>query len=41
MGRQVSDALPCLDAVFAPAKRIVGRRIAEEYLLVPLAGRAA
>ena len=41
MVREASDALPSLEAVFAPAKRIVGRRIAEEYLLVPLAGRGA
>ena len=35
------DSLPALETVYAPAPRIVGRRIAEEYVLVPLAGRGA
>lgn len=38
----MSDASPdLLEAVFARSERIVGRRIADEYLLVPLAGRGA
>jgi Coenzyme PQQ synthesis protein D (PqqD) len=36
----MSDA-PTLDAVFLPSERIVGRRIVDEFLLVPLAGRGA
>lgn len=36
-----ADSLPALDAVYSPAARIVGRRIADEYVLVPLAGRGA
>lgn len=33
------DAL--LDAVFARSERVVGRRVADEFLLVPLRGRGA
>jgi hypothetical protein len=32
---------PQLDEIFARSDRMVGRRIAEEYLLVPIVGRAA
>lgn len=30
-----------LDAVYARSERMVGRRIADEFILVPLAGRGA
>lgn len=30
-----------LDAVFARSERMVGRRIADEYVLVPIVGRGA
>jgi hypothetical protein len=36
-----SDVPPQLDDIFARSDRMVGRRIAEEYLLVPIVGRAA
>jgi hypothetical protein len=40
--RSTPEASPeVLDAVFARSERVVGRRIADEYLLVPLAGRGA
>lgn len=36
-----SDLPPQLDEIFARSDRMVGRRIAEEYLLVPIVGHAA
>ncbi len=36
----MSDAVT-LGAVFARSERVVGRRIVDEFLLVPLAGRGA
>jgi hypothetical protein len=36
-----SDVPSQLDDIFARSDRMVGRRIAEEYLLVPIVGRAA
>ena len=39
--RPEAGSLPALEAVYSPAPRIVGRRIADEYVLVPLAGRGA
>jgi Coenzyme PQQ synthesis protein D (PqqD) len=36
-----SDLPPQLDEIFVRSDRMVGRRIAEEYLLVPIVGRAA
>lgn len=32
---------PSLDAVYARSERMVGRRIADEFLIVPLAARGA
>ena len=37
----VSTASPSLDEVFVRSERMVGRRIADEYVLVPIAGRGA
>ncbi len=39
--RPAADSLPALEAIYSPAPRVVGRRIAEEYVLVPLAGCGA
>jgi hypothetical protein len=39
--KYANQAPPGLDEVFARSERMVGRRIAEEYLLVPIVGRSA
>jgi len=36
-----AEATPDLDTVFVRSERIVGRRIADEYILVPIVGRGA
>ena len=37
----MTPAGPSLDEVFVRSERMVGRRIADEYVLVPIAGRGA
>ena len=37
----MTDTEPDLDAVYARSERIVGRKIADEYVLVPIVGKGA
>jgi len=39
--KHANELPPRLDAVYARSERMVGRRIADEYLLVPIVGRGA
>lgn len=36
-----SQAAPALDVVFARSDRMVGRRVADEFVIVPIVGRGA
>jgi hypothetical protein len=39
--KHANEVPPGLDEVFAQSERMVGRRIVDEYLLVPIVGRSA
>lgn len=39
--KDANELPPHLDAIYARSERMVGRRIADEYLLVPIVGRGA